>query len=90
MSNPVIFEIPAGSWVPVAANVTTGQIWEMSTAPIMYLQTYRDTGGIAPTLESEGVIIFLNDNNIPISANAGIDIYIWAKGGDGRIRVDLP
>lgn len=86
MANPVITACPAGQWTKVATNVTAGQVHKIITTPF-YLQTYRDTGQTAPTAQSEGVMF--SGNSLDISASAGIDVYIWAGGAAGSVRVDL-
>jgi len=89
MADPVLIPVVKGSWVPVATNVTTGQLWRIiKTAS--YLMTYRMAGNPVPTLETEGVPIFVNGEiSAPISAVAAIDVYLWARGVDGKIRADL-
>lgn len=90
MADPVITAITEGEWVKVATNVLAGQVHRLSNVPNVYLQTYRLTGGAAPTLESEGVLAFQRgDVTEQISASAAIDAYMWAKGGDGSVRVDI-
>ena len=90
MANPVIIECPAGVWTLVALNTTAGRIKMASTAPNVYLETYRMTGGTAPTDQSEGVPAFPDDGvTAEISAAAPIDVYIMAVGKDGKIRADL-
>jgi hypothetical protein len=86
MADPAITACPAGQWTKVATNVTTGQIHKRITIP-MYLSTYRDSGGGAPTLQTEGVPI--TTNSADISFSAGADVYIWCIGSDGSVRVDL-
>lgn len=89
MADPVIIDCPAGAWTPVAIKVTTGIVHNKLRGP-MYLQTYRDNGETAPTLQSEGVQIFVNSDTAIISAVANIDVYIMAVGKAGKVRVDLP
>lgn len=90
MANPVLVTCTKDTWVKVATNVTVGQVHKMTEAPAQYNHTYRDTGEAAPTLKSEGVQIFIkNENSIPIAAEAGIDVYIMALEADGIVRVDL-
>lgn len=90
MADPVFVNCTEGAWTKVATNVVTGKIWKVNTIPI-YLHTYRDTGGAAPTLQSDGVLIFQEEESTfeEISAANQIDVYIWPIGGDGRVRVDL-
>jgi len=45
------------------------------------------TGGAAPTIRSEG--IQFEYPGAPISALAGIDVYVWPIGEDNTMRVDL-
>jgi len=86
MANPVFVDItPKETWVKVADNVTTGQVWVIS-GNVEYLQTYRDAGDPAPTLRSDGVDL---EEVAWISATAGIDVYVMALGDVGRVRVDL-
>lgn len=88
MADPVIVACPADAWTKVATNVTSGQVHIKNYNPANYLQTYRDTGGTAPTDPEEGVQV--SGQSIPIAATAGIDVYIMAQGAVGSVRVDLP
>jgi hypothetical protein len=90
MANPVQVFCPRNTWKRVAQNVTVGQIKKLNKKPANYLETYRDTGQTAPTDQTEGVPIFLQNNYEGISASSAIDIYIMAVGKDGKVRVDLP
>jgi len=86
MANPVFMDItPKETWVKVADNVTSGQVWVI-IGNVEYLQTYRDAGDPAPTLRSDGVDL---EEVAWISATAGIDVYVMALGDVGRVRVDL-
>jgi hypothetical protein len=86
-ATPVLTTVTAGGWVKVATGITTGQIHFRSTAPDACWQTYRDTTDPAPTLQSEGVRVQLQES-YDVSAAAAIDVYIWCDGADGQIRVD--
>lgn len=86
MSDPVITACPEGVWTLVAANKTVGFIHIKVISPSAYYQTYRDTGGGAPTLVSEGIPF---KGSLQISASAPIDVYVWCKGAEGSVRVDL-
>lgn len=86
MADPAIVACPAEAWTLVAASVTTGIVHVMKDSPKAYLQTYRAAGGGAPTQRSEGVKF---SGSIPISASALIDVYIWADGEAGSVRVDV-
>ena len=94
MAAPVFVACPAGAWTKVATNVTAGTIWFTSQAPNSYLHTYKPTGVAAPTLQSEGVKAPVigeegDSPSIPIAAAAGIDVYVWALGAAGQVRVDV-
>jgi hypothetical protein len=94
MADPVVVVCAEDTWVKVATNATTGMVWALSVAPNMYLCTYRDTGNPAPADDDDAVIFpssSPDDTNpgLPISASAGIDVYIKAKGAEGKVRVDL-
>jgi len=90
MSNPVFVDCPANTWTKVATNVVVGQIWRVITTA-KYLNTYKTTGDSAPTLRSEGTPIFVTGepDHEEISANTGIDIYIYSIRKAGRVRVDV-
>lgn len=89
MADPVIVACPEGEWTKVATNAITGNIHRKSLKPGRYLQTYRDTAGVAPTLVSEGVPIFTGVDSESIAAVSGIDVYIWPVGAAGSVRIDL-
>ena len=86
MADPVITACPVDVWTKVATNVTTGFVHILKTDPDRYLQTYRDTGAAAPA-NNDGAVPF--DTPLPISASAGIDVYIQPVGKLGSVRVDL-
>ena len=86
MANPVLIDCPEGQWTKVATNVTAGYIHVVSEAPEKYTQTYRDTGGVAPTTLDEAVPF---KNDLTISAGAGIDVYVWPIGKAGKVRADV-
>jgi hypothetical protein len=90
MSNPNFVNCPANTWTKVATNVITGQVWRDKTT-VKYLHTYRETGDAAPTDRAEGMPIFVQEesDHESISAVSGIDVYIYAIGEDGRVRVDV-
>lgn len=85
MPNPAIVALTAGQWNLVATNVTTGIIHILDTST-QYQQTYRLTGGVAPTLQSEGAAF--EWPGIPISSDAAIDVYVWPDK-NVNVRVDL-
>ena len=87
MADPVIIACPVDIWTKIATDVTTGQVHTLDKGPKVYLHTYRDTGGAAPTSQSEGVKI--SESSIPIEAVSGIDVYIMPLRVSGSVRVDL-
>ncbi len=88
MTAPSVHTITADTWVKVATNITTCVIWKMSSKPNVYMQTYRMTGGAAPTDLSDAVPIFQGIDYMTITAAAAIDVYIYAKNVNGKVRVD--
>ena len=90
MADPVEVACTKDSWTKVATNKQTGFVHQVSGAPNGYLITYRDTGNAAPTLETEGVVAFENSITEPVTALAGIDVYIWPHRADGVVSVSLP
>ena len=86
MADPDVQSLPKDTWTKVATNVTTGFIHIINIKPGVYMQTYRDTGGSAPTLKTEGVPMKRTE---PISNTTGIDVYVYPIAKAGLIRVDL-
>ena len=86
MADPIVVPLPADAWTKVATNQTTGIIHILNENPDKYLQTYRDTGGVAPTDKSDAMPF---DTPLIISASAGIDVYIQPVNKIGSVRVDL-
>jgi hypothetical protein len=84
-------DCPADQWTKVATAVSTGIIEKVIDSE--YLFTYRLTEGTAPTLETDGVRVFRDDdgsdNKLEIISYESIDIYLWSKSKTGRIRADL-
>lgn len=81
--------VPADEWTKVATSVVSGNIRRIELS-LIYLQTYRLTGEAAPTLKAEGVLMFDEfPNREPISSTELIDVYVWAVGGAGVLRVDV-
>lgn len=87
MADPTIVACTKNAWTKVATNVTAGQIHILSSAPSQYSHTYRMTGEAAPTTTAEAVV--MSAVSIPISAAAAIDVYIYAHGAAGSVRVDV-
>ena len=91
MADPAIKACAEGAWTKVATSVASGQVHTLITVgsggeSLVYLQTYRTTGGAAPTLLTEGAP--LSELCTPIQSSFDIDIYIWCMGAAGSVRVD--
>lgn len=86
MADPVIVPCPVNAWTKVATNVKTGLVHILKTDPAVYKQTYRLTGGAAPT-NDDGAVPFCGQ--LEISSTDAIDVYIKAVLEDGNVRVDL-
>jgi hypothetical protein len=85
VSNPAVIVCPADTWTLVASDVQTGQLWKKNVT-VNYLHTYRIHGDAAPTDLSDAVEF--ESYSIPISASEAIDVYVYAIGDAGSIRVD--
>ena len=48
MADPAVTALTKDVWTKVATDVVTGQIHRLNNDPV-YMQTYRLTGGAAPT-----------------------------------------
>jgi len=91
MADPAIVACPVNTWTKVATSVASGQVHIIRTAgsggeSLVYLQTYRTTGGSAPTLRSEGVPFY---GSVDIESSFDIDVYVMATGAAGSVRVDV-
>jgi hypothetical protein len=93
MADPAIVACTAGQWTKVATNQTAGVIHILTgNTGQIWLQTYRATGGGAPTLRTEGVVFgkdTLSKQTETINAAAGVDVYVWPDLHDGSVRVDV-
>jgi hypothetical protein len=87
MANPAVTACTKDAWTKVATNVTAGKVHILSNAPNQYSQTYRATGEAAPTTLPEAVAI--PDVTFTITAAAAIDVYVYAHGAAGSVRVDV-
>ena len=88
MADPVLIDIPVDTWVPVAIAKTAGNILPLLKGP--YLQTIRETGGVAPTNTdlSEGKEIPFGGARI--ESSTALDVYVAVVGDEvGKVRVDL-
>jgi hypothetical protein len=88
MADPALIAVTKDQWVKVATNVTAGQLHIKDTSPDNYFWTYRMTTNPAPTLRDEGVLMLWGEPG-QISFSAGVDIYVWCVGADGRVRLDV-
>lgn len=91
MADPVFVNLTKNVWEKVATNVTSGLVHALG-GPNRYFQTYRDTGGAAPSSsESNRALEAVPFSGITetISSTAGIDVYIYCSKDGGRVRVDL-
>jgi hypothetical protein len=87
MADPTVVTCAKDAWTKVATNVTAGKVHILSGAPSQYSHTYRATGGSAPTTLAEAVAVSVV--SLPISASAAIDVYLYAHGAAGSVRVDV-
>ena len=86
MADPVLIVCNKDAWTKVATAVRNGNI-HIDKSTVSYLQTYRDTGGAAPSGRDEGVRIPIG--GAAIASKNDIDVYIYAQKEDGKVRVDL-
>lgn len=87
--NPVTIPCAAGVWVKVAAGVTVGTIYRLSTIPAKYVQAIRVKDDPAPTDNSDAALIFEKSSESAISSDTQIDVYVKSITRDGSVRVDL-
>jgi len=88
MADPVIVPCTAGVWTKVATNVTAGLI-HIKDNFSEWQQTYKDTGGAAPTNGDYSTSVAFVNPTMEISASAGIDVYLDPRKTAGSVRVDL-
>jgi len=89
-TNPEVITCNKGVWNLVATGVTAGVIHKLDNAPGKYLQTFRLTGEAAPTLKSEGALLFGYQEKLEVIRNdSPIDVYVWPINAAGRVRVDV-
>lgn len=85
-ADPVVVTCPAETWTEVATNVLAGVVHILDFSPDKYLQTYRLAASGPPADLSDAVPF---ETPLQISADAGIDVYIYPRGQAGSVRVDL-
>lgn len=88
MADPQIVSCPKDAWTKVADNVTAGMIFVMNSGPI-YLSTWRDHGGAAPTATTEGVGLVEDNTGNRIEMDRAIDVYVYCLNAAGSVRVDV-
>lgn len=88
MANPEVIELPKGEWTLVAQAVTRGQIHILEYEP-NYYHTYRISGEDAPTEQPMATDPPMYRRSIPIIHSEPIDVYLYVKTADGKVRVDL-
>ena len=87
MADPVIINIPVGTWTLVATGVKTGAISILNPTNGKWYWTQRDTTNPAPTTELPEVKLQFQTNGI--ESTVAIDVYVYVKGTAGRVRVIL-
>lgn len=91
MTNPILIDCPKNSWTKVATDATNGFVHvDLPYLEITWYQTYRDTGESAPIdLDNADGSVKLLIPTDPIRAKTGIDVYVWPRNYDGKVRVDV-
>ena len=86
MADPVAVTCTKDTWVKVASSVTNGQIHKLDYKAF-YLRQYVDAGNPAPT--NLTLAVRFDDDSLGISGASAMDVYIYCKRADGKVRVDL-
>jgi hypothetical protein len=91
MANPELIDCPANTWTKVATNVTSGIIHiDLPYLNIEWYQTYRQTGESAPSdLDGANGSARLLKPSDDIDSSTAVDVYVWPRSEDGKVRVDL-
>lgn len=90
MADPAIVPCAADVWTKVATNVSgnpAGFIHVKTQKGVSIEQTYRDTGGAAPT-DLSTAIKFVKPT-MEINSSVGIDVYLYPHGKAITVRMDL-
>jgi hypothetical protein len=87
MAAPQIVTCPVDTWVLVAANVTTCQVWENDTSPL-YKYTYVDAGDPAPTDDSKAQTLDKSLDGFEFIHSVPSDVYVKATRDAGSVRVE--
>lgn len=91
MANPLIVDCTKNSWTEIATDVTAGLVHvDLPFLEIVWYQTYRLTGEASPAdlTDEDGAVKLLKPTDV-INASEAIDVYVWPRHEDGKIRVDL-
>lgn len=90
MANPVNVAVPKNTWTLVAANVTDGVIDIKKYRYNDFYKTYVITGDPAPAGD-QNIDTAMNvlGEEIIISAQSAIDVYLYSKDRDGEAVVSL-
>jgi len=91
MADPLIVDItPADTWVLVAQNVQSGQLFEKKGAK--YIYTTRDTGNPGPPASplTDQAPLFDDTTTAVISSSFAIDVYVRCIGEEGKVMVVIP
>lgn len=85
MANPVVVACALGAWTKVLTSGTLCRVHILSFDPSQYYETYRLTAAAAPTDLTDAVPLV---SGVTVTFGANVDMYIWAKGEIGSVRVD--
>jgi len=87
MANPLPVACTKDTWTKIATAVNYGNIVITDNSPRMYLWTYRETGGAAPTVRDDGVSF--SGPEIEIDHSSSVDVYVYPTENDGEVEVWL-
>lgn len=88
MAAPVIKTCTLTTWVKVAENITACRIRKRNQKSTYYF-TYVLASGTAPTDLSDAVkILHPGVDYFDFSAGAASDVYLYAAGEAGQVRID--
>jgi len=86
MANPVFVPVTANEWVIVATSVLEGFVHIIEPTDSEWYHTYRLTGDPEPTEQPE---VKMQYQTSEINSQELIDVYVYHKATDGKVRVDL-
>jgi hypothetical protein len=87
MNNPILVPCTADTWVLAAEAIKQGVIQRKNSSP-KYYWTYRVPGDPAPVGLSEGIALFDKNDNERIPQTTGLDLWVYAQGAAGSVRID--